>query len=207
MFDRRVLFFGDSFVAGVGDPRGQGWVGRIVETAFAAGQPFTAYNLGVRHETSVQVAARWRAETAPRVLEGAEMRVVFAFGANDTRLENGALRTAIEDSCETLAGALEEAAALSLPVAVAGPPPLGDAANLRRVVELGARFGEVCAGQRVPYLPTAETLIASRTWMDEAAANDGAHPSAGGYDLLAEVLIDAGLLDWLDDPAAIIPRD
>ena len=36
-----------------------GWVGRVVAASFAAGTPVTAYNLGVRGETSVQVASRW----------------------------------------------------------------------------------------------------------------------------------------------------
>ena len=44
--DRRVLFFGDSIVAGVGDPEGRGWVGRVVAASFASGLPLTAYPLG-----------------------------------------------------------------------------------------------------------------------------------------------------------------
>jgi acyl-CoA thioesterase-1 len=67
--DRRVLFFGDSLVAGVSDPMGLGWVGRVVAASFAAGTPLTAYNLGVRAETSVQLASRWRQETGPRLSE------------------------------------------------------------------------------------------------------------------------------------------
>jgi hypothetical protein len=47
MADRRILFFGDSLVAGVGDPSGDGWVGRVVAASCAAGLPVTAYNLGV----------------------------------------------------------------------------------------------------------------------------------------------------------------
>ena len=37
--DRRVLFFGDSFVAGVGDPTGLGWVGRWWRLRMRAGIP------------------------------------------------------------------------------------------------------------------------------------------------------------------------
>ena len=58
MTDLRVVFVGDSFVAGVGDPEGRGWVGRVVAAAHAAGLPLTAYNLGVRRETSADVLAR-----------------------------------------------------------------------------------------------------------------------------------------------------
>src|SRR4029077_13817605 len=44
--ERRVLFFGASLVAGVGDPAGLGWVGRVVAASFALDVPLTAYNLG-----------------------------------------------------------------------------------------------------------------------------------------------------------------
>ena len=54
----RILAFGDSFVAGVGDPAHQGWLGRAL-----AGRPeVTLYNLGVRRDTSADIARRWLAE-------------------------------------------------------------------------------------------------------------------------------------------------
>ena len=53
MPDLRVCFLGDSLVAGVGDPDGLGWVGRLVAGAFAAGAPLTAYPLGIRRQTSL----------------------------------------------------------------------------------------------------------------------------------------------------------
>ncbi|MFL5817673.1 MAG: GDSL-type esterase/lipase family protein [Conexibacter sp.] len=197
MDDLRLLCFGDSFVAGVGDPRGQGWVGRVVEAAHAAGRPLSAYALGVRRETSVEVAVRWRFEAMPRLFAGADCRVVFAAGANDTTIENGSVRVTPDRSCMALEKMLDQIAALRLPAAVAGPPPAGDAEQQARVITLSAAFAEVCAAREVPFWPVAETLIASRTWLDEAAAGDGAHPAAGGYDLLARTLLDAGLHDWL----------
>ncbi len=206
MDDLRLLCFGDSFVAGVGDPRGQGWVGRVVEAAHAAGRALMAYNLGVRRETSVEVAVRWRFEAMPRLFAGADCRVVFAVGANDTTDENGTARVTPDRSRMALEKMVDQAASLGLPAAVAGPPPAGDAEQQARVVALSDAFAEVCAARNVPYWPVAETLIASRTWLEEAAAGDGAHPAAGGYDLLAQTLLDAGLRDWLRAPPAAVTR-
>jgi acyl-CoA thioesterase I len=70
--DRRLLFFGDSLIAGVGDPTGRGWVGRVVAASFENGLPLTGYNLGVRRETSEQVAGRWHDEALPRMLPEAD---------------------------------------------------------------------------------------------------------------------------------------
>jgi acyl-CoA thioesterase I len=201
MDDLRVLFLGDSFVAGVGDPRGQGWVGRVVAAAFAAGRPLTAYALGVRRETSIEVAVRWRFEAAPRLVADADCRVVFAVGANDTTVERGAARVAADRSRMALGAMLDQAAALGLPAAVAGPPPVGDAAQQARVLALSDAFGELCSARGVPFWPVATALAESPTWFEEQAAGDGAHPGAGGYDLLAQALIDAGVLAWLRSPA------
>jgi lysophospholipase L1-like esterase len=201
MDDLRLLCFGDSFTAGIGDPHGQGWVGRVVAAAYAAGRPLTAYALGVRRETSVEVAVRWRFEAMPRLHPGADCRVVFAVGANDTTVEDGRVRVTPERSCMVLDKMLDQAAALGLSSAVAGPPPVGDAAQQARAVALSDAFADVCAARSVPFWPIAEALLASPTWRSEQAAGDGAHPAARGYDLLADALVEVGLLAWLLAPA------
>jgi len=104
--DRRVLFLGDSFVAGAGDPAALGWPGRVCAAAWAAGLPVTPYNLGVRRETSEQVAARWRAEAGPRLAAGADCRVTVSFGANDMVREGDGPGVAPARSAEVLAALL-----------------------------------------------------------------------------------------------------
>lgn len=201
MDDLRLLCFGDSFTAGVGDPEGRGWVGRIAAASFAAGRPLTAYPLGVRRETSVEVAVRWRFEAMARLAAGADVRVVFAVGANDTTVEEGRPRVPAERSCMALGKMLDQAAEIGLPAAVAGPPPVGDAAQRTHAIELSDAFGELCAARTVPFWPVARALDASRPWLEEQAAGDGAHPGATGYELLAQMLLDGGLLAWLHAPA------
>lgn len=198
--DRRLLFFGDSFVAGVGDPTGAGWVGRLVAASYAAGLPITAYDLGVRRETSVQVAARWRAEARPRLTPEADCRVVLCVGANDTSEDDeagGVVRVEPERSEATLAAVLDEAAGLGLPAFVVGPPPLGTEAQQDRVEELSARFESVCVPRRVPFVAVAAALRSEGVWLAEAEAGDGWHPAAGGYSALAEVVRAGGWIDWL----------
>jgi len=200
MDDLRLLCFGDSFTAGVGDPEGRGWVGRVVAASFAAGRPLTAYALGVRRETSVGVAVRWRFEAMSRLARDADCRVVFAAGANDTTLSDDGPRVTPERSCRALSKMLDQAAELGLPAAVAGPPPVGDAEQRMRAIALSDAFGELCAARAVPFWPVARALDASRLWLEEQAAGDGAHPSARGYELLAQTLLDGGLLPWLHAP-------
>ncbi len=200
MADQRVLFFGDSHVAGVGDPSGLGWVGRVVAASFAAGRPVTAYNLGVRGETSVQVASRWREEAAPRLLSGSDVRIVLSFGANDTTIDAGQRRVSPEHSCHALASVLEGARTIALPALVVGPALVEDADQNKRTHSLAASFGEVCGQHGVPFLNMIAPLLASRVWMDEVAVDDGAHPGVAGYDTLAKHVLENGWLDWLRTP-------
>jgi lysophospholipase L1-like esterase len=42
-----------------------------------------------------------------------------------------------------------------------------------------------------------DELVASERWAGPARANDGLHPSEEGYAVLAQLVLDAGWLDWL----------
>jgi acyl-CoA thioesterase I len=199
MTDRRVLFFGDSFVAGAGDPRCQGWVGRVCAAAWDAGLAVTPYNLGVRGQTSVDVAARFSAEAAVRLLPGVASTVVVSVGANDcvgSSIE-GEPRVVPATSVSAVGSMLDAASALRLPAFVVGPPPVGSADADGRIVALTERFAEVCAERAVPFVPVASALLADGVWCAEAAVGDGAHPGAGGYDALAALVLSGGWLAWL----------
>jgi len=195
--DRRVLFFGDSIVAGVGDPEARGWVGRVAAASRAAGLPLTAYPLGVRRQTSVEVAERWLREARPRLLDGADCRVVFAVGVNDATFEDGAPRVEPDVSEATLGRMLDEAAQLGLPAFVVGPSPVCDDAHNARLADLTERFRLACAARRVPFCGVLEPLEVAAVWLREAAAGDGAHPGAVGYETLASLVVAGGWLGWL----------
>jgi len=197
--DRRVLFFGDSFVAGVGDPTGRGWVGHVVAASFAAGLPLTAYNLGVRRDTSLDVAARWQAEARPRLRADAAYGVVVGVGVNDTTVEDGRLRVEPGVAMDALGRVLDGVAGLGLGAFVAGPAPSGDPAQDERIRALSAAFAELAAARGVPFVAVLDALCADGAWSAEAAAGDGSHPAAGGYEAYARLVLDGGWTAWLGE--------
>lgn len=186
--DLRVCFLGDSFTAGVGDPEHLGWVGRLAARSARAGRPLTAYPLGVRRQTGVEVAARWAAECAPRLAGDWDARLVVSFGVNDTTLDDGTPRVTPERSVAALDAVLAGARAAGWPVLVVGPPPVADAGHIARTARLDTRFAELCAGRGVPYAPVLAALAADPAWTAEVAAGDGAHPGAAGYTALADLV-------------------
>jgi acyl-CoA thioesterase-1 len=197
VIDRRVLFFGDSHVVGVGDPTGRGWVGRVVAASFGLGLPLTAYNLGVRGETSEQVAARWRSEALPRLSPGADGGIVLSFGANDATIEQGRLCVEPERSRVALVGILEGVATLGLSSLVVGPAPIDDRQHNERLRALSASFAEECARAAVRFIDVFDALHASSIWMRQVTAGDGAHPASDGYHALAELVLAGGWASWL----------
>lgn len=189
MRDIRVCVFGDSFVAGVGDPKALGWVGRVAaRTPPSTGVDLTAYPLGVRGETTEQVAVRMPLEAASRFARGDDHRIVVATGVADAYHDVELAR-----SVAALGFGLEAA---GVPALVVGPPPVGDDDVRARVEALDAAFGRLCERRDVPYISTFAPLAEHAAWLD-ARADDDLHPNQTGYGLMAHVILNDGWYDWL----------
>ncbi len=192
----RICFLGDSFVQGLGDPEFRGWVGRVLQSAAPHA---TAFNLGVRRDTSTQVLRRCWPEAEARTLPGADNRLVVSVGANDAVEEAGSPRVAHEETLANLAALLAGARERGLGALVVGPPPVlsGGAAHLERLRRLAPELAGICTAFEVPFVDVTEALAADPVWAAEAEAGDGAHPGASGYGRLAQLVLDGGFRSWL----------
>ena len=79
-----VFFVGDSITLGWRDEEIRGWPLRVV-AALGPAAAVTAYNLGIRGDTSDNILARWQDEVRRRLRPQASTIIVFAFGANDAK--------------------------------------------------------------------------------------------------------------------------
>jgi acyl-CoA thioesterase I len=194
--DVRVVFIGDSLVAGVGDPDYLGWVGRLAQRTHRKGQPVTVYNLGIRMDTSADVLARLAAEAQRRSLSDVDMCVVVSVGVNDCAFNGDVRRIAAEDSVANLSEIIQVAEQVRIRPFVVGPPPVADSAHNVRIADLDERFAETCRRVGVSYAAVYEPLTASEIWMTEVRTGDGAHPGGDGYQALAD-LVFAPWWEWL----------
>jgi acyl-CoA thioesterase-1 len=179
----RLIAIGDSMVAGAGDPDHLGWVGR----ALAGRREVTLYNLGVRRETSSDIAVRWRTEALHRMTADEPMRIVFSFGANDCHLADGRPRVAQAQSLKNAHALLTEGGRLC-PVLLVGPPPMADPGVSARLEGLNDTLKALAARLKVPFIDVFQPLAADGLFQAEAAAWDGAHPGAAGYQRMADLV-------------------
>ena len=191
--DIALVFIGDAYVAGYGDPKGLGWVSRVVGRTAHADVDITAYQLGVRDETSADVLARWRIECPPRWKGHTEKRLVVAVGHHDAVSGMSTARVRLN-----LANILDDAAASGVAAFAVGPTPTLDAdlnARLEIVVEA---LADVCARRGVPYVDCYRPLISHEQWHSDLGATGGVYPGQAGYGLIAWLVLHGGWDQWLD---------
>ncbi|QNG20531.1 G-D-S-L family lipolytic protein [Rhodococcus triatomae] len=183
-----VVFFGDSFVAGIGDPSGLGWTTRL--TADRAGESIdlTAYNLGIRRNTSSDVRDRWERELSARELPGSASRIVLSFGVNDCVAEDGCVRVPAATSVRNLESIVCRAGECGLPVMFVGPPPVADTEINARLEAADKALLDVARDAGAAATSVFGDLLRDEIWMEEVRAGDGAHPGAEGYRRFADLV-------------------
>ena len=191
----RICFFGDSFVNGTGDDDCLGWPGRLCAEARQRGRDVTHYNLGIRRDTSRDVAGRWESEAAARLPPGQDGRLVFSFGVNDCVHEQEQPRVPAGE-CLLNTRTILAVASARWPTLMVGPPCTGEGELDRRVRHLSGRMAQLCGELSVPFLPIFGPVEGSEIWRREAAQGDGIHPNRGGYALIGQAVL--GWQPWRD---------
>ncbi len=184
--DIRICFLGDSFVNGFNDAAALGWAGRLCTEAARVGTPVTYYNLGIRRNTSKDIAARWEPECAVRLPEGCDGRIVLSCGMNDTMMENGKERVPAGESVAAVREILRGAAKYRL--FFIGPPPVEEDEQNERIQHLSEAYAAEAEARGIPYVDLFTPLVNDISFRQEISRNDGAHPGSGGYSKMANII-------------------
>lgn len=187
----RVCVIGDELVAGSGDPRGQGWVGRAVARTQWE-EPPVVMSLAVPGEGTQALSHRWEAEVVARLESGGDNRLVVAVGPADVPAGVSTPRSRLN-----MANVVDRATSLRIPTMVVGPPPLAgvDRAQLQT---LSKAAGEVCSRRGLPFVDTFTSLVSHDQWIEDMSASaarttDGAVlPGQAGYALMAWLVLHEG---------------
>ncbi len=189
----RLAVIGDELVAGAGDPRGLGWVGRVAART-PAPDPLTVLTLAVPGENSTELGVRWDPEVSRRLSPEADNRLVVGIGRADVTAGLSLARSRLN-----LANVLDVAEQRRMPAFVVGPPP-GAPADGDKIAELSAALGDVAARRRVPYVDMYSPLAAHDQWLADMATSRGHLPGQAGYGLMAWLVLHTGWHAWLGLP-------
>lgn len=197
-----VFFVGDSITFGWRDEDIGGWPTRLI-SGLSNWHAVTAYNLGVRGDTSRSIRARWHDEVSRR-RQAPHSVVVFAFGANDAKLyPDGQPFVPLAETRSNVADILTSAQNDHILLFI-GPAPIeetvlgrvlnpegtGPVPTNRQVEIVSGVLAEEAARANVPFLDLFNRLGKEEQWFDSLRETDGIHPPARGHDLIAS-LVDA----------------
>ncbi len=173
--EKRVVFMGDSIT--------DGW--NLNE--YFPGKPYV--NRGIGGQTTPQMLIRFR----PDVIDLHPKLVVILAGTNDIGGNTGPMR--LEDIENNIASMAELAQVHDIGVILSSVLPVHNytpEAELRlirrppeRIFELNRWLKNYCAKNRCLYLDYFSAMVDEKGMLRKELAQDGLHPNAGGYKIMA----------------------
>ena len=190
----RLAAIGDELLAGNGDPRALGWLGRVLARTPREELTLESYVLAAPQEGTGTLSTRWLEEAQRRFGGGYENRLVIGLSGRDIEFGLTPARSRLN-----VANILDSAVQNSAEVFVVGPPPTLDPTQNRRLAELNTAFADVTTRRKHYYVDTFSPLLNHEQWRGDLAANAGA-PGQAGYGLIAWLVLHRGWFPWLRLP-------
>ncbi|WP_120521350.1 GDSL-type esterase/lipase family protein [Arthrobacter celericrescens] len=187
----RIAAVGDELLAGLGDPRALGWLGRVLARTPQDSVAVESYSLPCPMEGTEGLAARWLDEAGRRFSDSHENRLVIGLSARDIEFGLSTARSRLN-----LANILDGASQNNVEVFVVGPPPGLDPTRNRRLADLNAAFSDVTTRRNHHYVDTFSPLLNHEQWRTDLASNGGT-PGQAGYGLMAWLVLHRGWFQWL----------
>lgn len=181
-----VVTLGGALAAGVGDPKAQGWVTRVMGRTRAEDLRLTAYNLAVVGDTTASVLTRCAGEAQDRWAGHAERRLVVSVGLEDARTGISIARHRLN-----LANILDTVGTAGIRSFVVGPAPTGNAAFDELLASYAEAQADVCGRRGAPFVDCLTPLRDYDQWHTDIETGDGM-PGQAGYGVLAWLVLNNG---------------
>lgn len=192
-----VCFLGASTVEGLGDESAIGWPNRLLHRL---SPEVRGFNLGIAGQTLEQVAERAVQECTARVSVASAGAIVLCPGFNNSRVDaTGSPVYDLDKSASTLHSMIERLGCIA-PVLLKGPLPVDEGRmpftprgsdsqlwfNNIEIAKADLAYQAVAQAAAVPYVQLHSRTLGDARYMDSLATNDGLHPQAEGYEIVAQ---------------------
>ena len=188
----RIIVLGDLLISPSGDPRGLGWLGRVLSRSFSDEQTIEVMALPVPSETTAQLGERWLSEVERRLGGADEVRLVVALGNTDP-----AAGISISRSRLNLATILDEARKRQIESFVIGPVPSRIEDQNPEIEHLAWGFEDVATRRQIPFVDCFKPLVEHEGWKNEMAESSNGIPGQVGHGLIAWLVLNRGWNEWL----------
>lgn len=188
----RIIVLGDLMVSPSGDPRGLGWLGRVLARSFSDELTLEVIALPVPGETTASLGERWWPELERRMAGADEIRLVVALGNTDP-----AAGISISRSRLNLATILDEARKRQIEPFVVGPVPSRFEDQNPEIEHLAWGFEDVANRRQIPFVDCFKPLVEHDSWRNEMLESSNGVPGQVGYGLIAWLVLNSGWNEWL----------
>jgi hypothetical protein len=191
----RIVILGDSLVSASGDPKGMGWLGRVLARTPVVEPLIDVYPLPNPGDTSAKLLDRYNGEAQLRFSTPAENRLVLVLPNFDP-----ASGISISRSRLNAATILDDAKRKGVECFVIGPTPHRNPELNSEIEHLSAGFEDVCARRGVHYVDCFTPLIGHEGWNSEISTDPAGRPGQIGHGLIAWLVLNRGWNEWLGLP-------
>lgn len=194
--DLRIVILGDAIISSAGDPKGMGWVGRVISKTPSTRPRVEVFSLPAPDETTSMLAERWQGEVQRRFSENTENKLVIALSHHDP-----AAGISISRSRLNIATIVDEAKRAGIETFLVGPTPHRNRELNREVEQLVSGFEDVADRRGIPFVDCFRPLVEHEGWNLEIQNSEHDVPGQVGHGLIAWLVLNRGWYEWLNIPA------
>jgi acyl-CoA thioesterase-1 len=194
--DVRIVILGDGIISAAGDPKGMGWVGRVISKTPANSPRIEIFSLPAPDETTSMLAERWQSEVQRRFSAETENKLVIALSNHDP-----AAGISISRSRLNIATIIDEAKRAGIETFLVGPTPHRNAELNTEVEHLASGFEDVASRRGIPFVDCFRPLVEHEGWNLEIETSEQGLPGQVGHGLIAWLVLNRGWYEWLEIPA------
>lgn len=191
----RIVVMGDDLVSAGGDPKGMGWVGRVIAKTQSEYPKIDFYALATPEINSAGMSEIWLEEAGRRFSADTDNRLILCLNANDINSGISMSRSRLN-----LANILDTALSKGVQCFVVSPIPSRNPQLNYDIEHLAAGFEDVAARRSLPFVDAFRPLVDHQGFNDELRNSNFGQPGQLGHGLIAWLVLNQGWYRWLDLP-------
>jgi len=191
----RIVIIGDDLIGAGGDPKGLGWVGRVIAKTQSDYPRVDFYTLATPEISTAGMSEQWLEEASNRFAADTDNRLIICLNPND--INSG---ITMSRSRLNLANILDTAASKGVQCFVISPIPSRNPQLNYDIEHLSAGFEDVASRRSLPFVDCFRPLVDHAGFNEELKNSVYGLPGQLGHGLIAWLVLNQGWYRWLDLP-------